>query len=103
MRAGLAWLDEQCGGRFAHSFLDASEAQQLSLLESLAYKARYRAGEEAGQAFFRRVKELTVMGFYSSEIGWQELDNPAARFYPESPACPHVNDPAHQHLPPPRW
>ena len=103
MRAGLAWLDEQCGLRFAHPFLEASEAQQLSLLEPLAYKARYRAGEEAGQAFFRRVKELTLMGFYSSAIGWQELDNPAARFYAESPACPHANDPAHQHLPPPRW
>jgi len=49
------------------------------------------------------VKELTVMGFYSSEIGYRELDNPASRFYAESPACPHVNDPAHQHLPPPRW
>jgi Gluconate 2-dehydrogenase subunit 3 len=103
MRAGLAWLDEQSGRRFAHSFLEASEAQQVSLLEPLAYNARYRAGEEAGQEFFRRVKELTVMGFYSSEIGYRELDNPASRFYAESPACPHVNDPAHQHLPPPRW
>jgi len=103
MRAGLAWLDEQCGHRFAHPFLDVSEAQQVSLLEPLAYNARYRAGEEAGQEFFRRVKELTVMGFYSSEIGYRELDNPASRFYAESPACPHLNDPAHQHLPPPRW
>ena len=103
MRAGLAWLDEQSGRRFTHPFLEATEAQQVSLLEPLAYKARYRAGEEAGQELFRRVKELTVMGFYSSEIGWRELDNPASRFYAESPACPHVDDPAHQHLPPARW
>ena len=103
LRAGLAWLDEQSGRQFARPFLGASEAQQVSLLEPLAYKARYRAGEEAGQEFFRRVKELTLMGFYSSEIGYRELDNPASRFYAESPACPHVNDPAHQHLPPPRW
>jgi len=44
-----------------------------------------------------------LMGFYSSEIGYRELDNPSLRFYGESPACPHVNDPAHQHLPPPKW
>ena len=43
------------------------------------------------------------MGFYSSEIGWRELDNPALRFYAESPACPHTNDPEHRHLPPPKW
>ena len=103
LRAGLAWLDEQSGHRFARPFLAASEAQQVSLLEPLAYRAKYRSGEEAGQEFFRRAKELTLMGFYSSEIGWRELDNPAARFYAESPACPHVNDPAHRHLPPPRW
>jgi hypothetical protein len=103
LRAGLAWLDEQSGRRFTRPFLEASEAQQLSLLEPLAYKAKYRAGEEAGQEFFRRVKELTLMGFYSSEIGWRELDNPASRFYAESPACPHANDRVHQHLPPPRW
>ena len=103
MRAGLAWLDEQSARRFSHPFLEASEAQQVSLLEPLAYKARYRAGEESGQEFFRRVKELAVMGFYSSEIGYRELDNPALRFYAESPACPHGDDPSHQHLPPPRW
>jgi len=103
LRAGLAWLDEQSGRRFARPFLEVSEAQQVSLLEPLAYSARYRAGEEAGREFFRRMKELTLMGFYSSEIGWRELDNPASRFYAESPACPHVKDPAHQHLPPPRW
>jgi hypothetical protein len=94
---------EQSGHRFAHPFLELTEAQQVSLLEPLAYAAKYREGEEAGREFFRRLKELTVMGFYSSEIGYRELDNPASRFYAESPACPHVNDPAHQHLPPPRW
>ena len=103
MRTGLAWLGEQSGHRFAHPFLELTEAQQVSLLEPLAYAAKYREGEEVGREFFRRLKELTVMGFYSSEIGYRELDNPASRFYPESPACPHVNDPAHQHLPPPRW
>ena len=103
MRAGLAWLAGESSHRLGHPFLELSEAQQVSLLEPLAYKAKHRAGEEAPREFFRRLKELTAMGFYSSEIGWRELDNPASRFYPESPACPHVNDPAHQHLPPPKW
>jgi len=103
MRTGLAWIQEQTAGRFARPFLELSEAQQVSLLEPLAYEAKYRDGEEVGREFFRRVKELTLMGFYSSEIGYRELDNPSLRFYAESPACPHVNDPAHQHLPAPKW
>lgn len=102
MRAGLAWLQEQSGGRFAQPFLELSEAQQVSLLEPLAYESKYREGEEVGREFFRRVKELTAMGFYTSEIGWRELDNPALRFYTESPACPHKNDPEHRHLPAPK-
>jgi hypothetical protein len=103
LRAGLAWLHEQSSHRFDRGFLELGEAQQASLLEPLAYEAKYRAGEELGREFFRRVKELTAMGFYSSEIGYRELDNPALRVYPRSPACPHTNDPEHRHLPPPAW
>ena len=103
MRSGLAWLQEHSGRTFSNPFLALSEAQQVSLLEPLAYEAKYREGEEVGQEFFRRVKELTTMGFYSSEIGYRELDNPAQRIYPASPACPHTNDPEHRHLPPPKW
>ena len=103
MRSGLAWLHVESGSRFARPLLELSEAQQVSLLEPLAYKAKYRDGEEVGREFFRRLKELTAMGFYSSEIGYRELDNPSLRFYAESPACPHTNDPEHRHLPPPRW
>jgi hypothetical protein len=43
------------------------------------------------------------MGFYTSEIGYRDLDNPALQLYPESPACPHVDDREHKHLPPPKW
>ena len=85
---------------FTRPFLELTAAEQASLLEPLAYKAKYRDGEETGREFFRRIRELTVMGFYSSEIGYRELDNPALRFHAHSPACPHTDDPAHKHLPP---
>jgi hypothetical protein len=103
LRAGLAWLQNRCRHEFQRSFLDLNEAQQTSLLGPLAFAARHRKGEELGQEFFRRVRELTVMGFYSSEIGYRELDNPALRYYPASPACPHGDDRAHAHLPPAKW
>ena len=69
------------------------------LLEALAFKSKYRAGEEDGRVFFGMVREYVVMGFYTSEIGFKELDNPALKFYADSPECPHHDDPEHRHLP----
>lgn len=103
MRTGLAWFHAHVERAFAQPFLALTEPQQASVLEPLAYQSKYREGEEAGREFFRRIRELTVMGFYTSKIGYQELDNPALSFYPRSPACPHSNDPAHRHLPPAKW
>ena len=103
MRTGLAWFHAHVERTFAQPFLAVTEQQQASVLEPLAYQSKYREGEEVGREFFRRIRELTVMGFYTSKIGYQELDNPALRFYPQSPACPHSNDPAHRHLPAAKW
>lgn len=103
MRLGISWLNAHCGRLFGKTFMAISEAQQVSVLEPLAYKAKYRDGEEDGRRFFAAIKDLTVMGFYTTEIGYQEIDNPALKFYAKSPACPHTDDPEHKHLPPPKW
>jgi len=102
-RTGITWLNAHSERLRAHPFVELSEEQQVSILEPLAYKAKYREGEEDGREFFSTIKELTAMGFYSSEIGYKELDNPALKFYQTSPACPHAGDPEHKHLPPPKW
>lgn len=103
IRIGLTWLNAHCARQFNKSFLEVSPDQQVALLEPLAYKDQHRFGEEDGQEFFGTIREYTVMGFYSSEIGFKELDNPALRFYAESPECPHKDDPQHLHLPAPKW
>lgn len=103
MRLGISWLNAHCERLFAKAFMALSEAQQVAVLEPLAYRAKHRASEEDGRKFFSAIKELTVMGFYTTEIGYQEIDNPALKFYAKSPACPHVDDPEHKHLPPPKW
>lgn len=103
MRLGIGWLNAHCERLFGKAFLALAEAQQVAVLEPLAYKAKYREGEEDGRKFFAAIKDLTVTGFYTTEIGYKEIDNPALRFYSHSPACPHPNDPEHKHLPPPKW
>ena len=103
MRLGISWLNAQCERLIGKRFMALSQAEQVAVLEPLAYKAKHRAGEEDGRRFFSAIKKLTVMGFYTTEIGYKEIDNPALKFYATSPACPHVDDPEHKHLPPPNW
>jgi len=102
-RTGLTTLDaysEQTAGK---KFMELTREQQTSLLEPLGFKAKFKPGVEEGRQFFHLVREFTVTGFYTSEIGFKQLDNPALKFYSESPECPHKGDPEHLHLPPPKY
>ena len=102
-RKGLAWMNAHATRLHQRSFVDLSAEQQTGILEHLAYKDRHRPGEEEGQAFFRLMREYTVMGFYTSRVGLEELDWPGLQeYYPEMPHCPHPDDPEHRHLPPPK-
>jgi gluconate 2-dehydrogenase gamma chain len=97
-RNGLSWLNTYSKKTRGKTFLMLSPDQQTSLLEPLAYRKRFRAGEKRGREFFSLVREYTVMGFYTSEVGLKELDFPGLKFYAESPSCPHKDDPEHRHL-----
>jgi len=97
-RTGLSWLNSHSQNNSGKAFLSLNPDQQVTLLESLAYKKKFRPGEERGRKFFGLIREYTVMGFYTSEIGLKELDFPGLKFYAESPACPHKDDPEHRHL-----
>jgi gluconate 2-dehydrogenase gamma chain len=102
-RTGLQWLDAYSNQSQGTPFLTLAPEKQVALLEPLAYKKNFRAGEERGREFFDLIREYTIMGFYTSEVGLKELDFPGLRFYDKSPACPHTGDPEHRHLPPPQF
>ena len=99
-RAGLGWLNQRGRQTWGKAFVMLHPDQQTTLLESLAYRKKFRPDDEEGQKFFNFVRDYTVMGFYTSEIGLKELDFPGLKFYAESPACPHKDDPGHRHLDP---
>jgi Gluconate 2-dehydrogenase subunit 3 len=97
-RTGLTWLNAHAERNAGGRFMTLSAEQQSSLLEPLGFKDKARPAEEDGRKFFALMREYTVTGFYTSEIGFAELDNPALKFYAESPECPHKDDPEHRHL-----
>jgi gluconate 2-dehydrogenase gamma chain len=100
-RDGLRWLEAHSQKKLGQPFAKLAPDQQVAVLEPLAYKNKFRSSEERGREFFDLIREYTVMGFYTSEVGLKQLDFPGLRFYAESPACPHKNDREHRHLPAP--
>lgn len=73
MRGGLKWLDIQSYNRFQQAFGEASSAQQLSLIDEIAYPKKAKPNMAQGVAFFNLMRDLTASGFYTSEIGVKDL------------------------------
>jgi len=101
-RYGVRWIDAHASYLFGRRFLEITPEQQTGMLTHLAYKDRHRAGEEDGRDFFMLIREYTVIGFYTSRVGLEEIDYPGLKqYWREAPGCPHLDDPEHKHLPPP--
>jgi len=76
--AGLADVDARARSRQGKTFVECAADQQLAMLTEMDEAAYPAAGSDASRApetrFFRRVKELTLVGYYTSQIGaTQEL------------------------------
>src|SRR5205823_14917270 len=70
---GLAGVDAQAQSHYGKRFAESAAAQQVALLRELD-AAAYAATRGEDAWFFRRMKELTLVGYYTSEIGaMQEL------------------------------
>lgn len=88
-RYGLTWLNTRSEELYGRTFGNLQNDQQADILQHLAYKDHYRPGEDEGREFFKLIREYTIMGFYTSRIGLEQLDYPGLKFYSESPGCPH--------------
>lgn len=97
--AGLGWLNAHSHSEFQHEFMDCTAEQQNTLLEGLAYKAKFKPGTESGRSFFQFMRDYTVVGYYTTKVGLESLGYPGLRtVWPKMPSCPHPNDPEHTHL-----
>lgn len=82
-RDGMTALDDECREMHGTPFLSATPGQRLALLrkldaEQLAYMRSKSA--EAPAHYFRMMKELTLLGYFTSEIGYTQ-----AMRYAETP------------------
>jgi Gluconate 2-dehydrogenase subunit 3 len=71
-KAGLAAVDAASRTKFGRDFRSASAEQRTALLNALdAEQRRHQAAKKDGETahYFRMMKQLTLLGFFTSEIG----------------------------------
>ena|ERR1700733_15219530 len=81
--AGLADLDKRSQSLYGNRFIDCAESQQKQLLHLLDAEAIIAARKEKGRStsiagspdpenFFYMMKKLTLVGYYTSRVGFVE-------------------------------
>lgn len=72
-RGGLMWLNNQCRSRFDKPFVECSSSEQQEIIDEIAYPDEAEPGMEYGVNFFNRMRSLVATGFFTSEMGFEDL------------------------------
>lgn len=73
LRGGLKWLDIQCMKRYEIDFASCTSAQQIEIINEIAFPEKAKPEMLQGVAFFNTMRDLTACGFFSSKIGIADL------------------------------
>ena len=73
MRGGLKWLDMQSLTRFSQPFIKLSNTQQINIVDDIAFPKKAKPEMSVGVAFFSRLRSLTASGFYTTEMGINDI------------------------------
>jgi gluconate 2-dehydrogenase subunit 3-like protein len=87
-RGGLRWMDTESRRRFGVPYASATAPQRHQILDDIAWPDRVRPELRHGAAFFARFRDMTAAGFFSSAIGFKDLQYMGNTFVPEWNGCP---------------
>lgn len=73
MRGGLRWLDIHTTKRFGKSFKSCSAEQRISIVDEIAYPKKAKPEVAQGVAFFSLMRNLTASGFYTTQMGVNDI------------------------------
>ncbi|GAB3885655.1 gluconate 2-dehydrogenase subunit 3 family protein [Spirosoma agri] len=73
MRGGIRWLDNTCVKRYGKQFVLCTKAQQIDIIEQIAYPKQAKADMTQGASFFSMMRNLTATGFFTSKIGIKDI------------------------------
>ncbi len=90
IRGGLAWLQSHSNGLHGKRFDDLTADQQTGILDTICDPAKAPPELAPGVRFFRRLRMLTLGGYYTHSSTWKSLgyvgNTPIAGPYPGVPA-----------------
>ncbi len=73
MRGGIRWLDLHCVKTHGQPFVKLDDKQKIEVVDSIAYPKKAKPELSQGVNFFTLMRNLTVTGFYTSEIGIKDV------------------------------
>jgi len=73
LKKGLKWLDQESKQQFGKAFVDSSDTEQKSILDSICYELEDVEGQPDGIAFFSLIRDLVVTGYFTSAVGLKDL------------------------------
>jgi len=88
MRTGLAWLDTESQKRFRTSFVGASEQNQKLILDDIAWPKKATEEFKEPAAFFNEFRSLTATGYWSSQVGVEDIKYMGNTVVPVWNGCP---------------
>lgn len=72
-RGGLMWINLRSDERFSKSFAEISESQRMQIIEEIAWPDTASPEVMIGVKFFNLLRNMTVSGFYTTEIGFKDI------------------------------
>ena len=75
MRGGLMWLDQESNRRFNKEFAKCNNSEQIEIIDDIAYPDPEGKKPEMayGIRFFNHIRNLTITGYYTSQVGIKDL------------------------------
>jgi gluconate 2-dehydrogenase gamma chain len=88
MRGGLAWLDTEMRKRFGTDFLSSTDANRHAVLDDIAYPKKVTPELRRGSQWFDRFRNNVGAAFFSTAMGWKDLQYIGNVFNPNWNGCP---------------
>jgi len=89
IRGGVAWINTHAWKLHGKAFADTTAAQQTAILDSICDASKAPPELASGARFFRKLRMLTLGGYYSHPATWKSLgyvgNTPIAGPYPGVP------------------
>jgi gluconate 2-dehydrogenase gamma chain len=73
VRGGLAWLNVESSKRFGRTFARLTAAERNQICDDICYLPNAKPEFQSAARFFDLVRDLTAVGFYTTDAGMKDL------------------------------